>query len=110
MPPPLRVFETTQEALLAKTQTEVQSLSTLPSLPETTLPSSTTYRNVFGGAFVNVRESPSTTSRVVGTLPQGSTFRVAAERAGWLRLASTGWVLVAHPLYGALLERVDDAA
>ena len=78
------------------------------------------FRNVFKGQWINVRDRPSTSSSVVARVAPGDVVHAAAERRGWLRLASVHgaqlmasldaasqmWALTAHPLHGALLERV----
>ena len=70
------------------------------------------WRNVFKGEFINVRAEPNTQSGVVAQLPQGAAMSADCELGGWLRLSGDpqqgipagSWVLVHHPMHGALLE------
>ena len=73
-----------------------------------------TWRNVFKGDFINVRAEPNVASAVVARLPPGALLTAEAEHGGWLRLVGSeeegvppsSWVLVRHPVHGALLEPV----
>ena len=55
---------------------------------------------------------PNTQSGVVAQLPQGAAMSADCELGGWLRLSGDpqqgipagSWVLVHHPMHGALLE------
>ena len=73
-----------------------------------------TWRNVFKGDFINVRAEPNVVSAVVARLPPDALMTVEAEHGGWLRLVgskeegvpASSWVLIRHPVHGALLEPV----
>ena len=92
---------------LTKAHQELRSLDLEPASVEAPMPP-TVYRNVFAGEYINVREAPSTQSRVVAQLPQGAELHSVAERSGWLRLEGliSQWALISHPVHGTLLERI----
>ena len=72
------------------------------------------YKNVFRGAYINLRAQPSVASDVVAQL-QGALVSADGKHGEWLRVqlhpeaesgaARHAWALLRHPVHGDLLEQ-----
>jgi uncharacterized protein YgiM (DUF1202 family) len=52
-------------------------------------------------AYVNLRDGPSSTARVVAVVAKGTKLRIAARKRGWVQVADpatsqTGWIYSGH--------------